>query len=51
MSYVVSVGALTFLFDKDSYSQAINFAEVAAMTNEDDAVVTIRLVPPDTKVN
>lgn len=50
MSYIVSVGALTFKFEEDQYSQAINFAEVAAMTNEDDAVVTIRLVPP-TKVN
>lgn len=45
MSYIVSVGALTFKFKEDEYAQAINFAEVAAMTNEDGAVVTIRLVP------
>lgn len=57
MTYIVSVGPLTFLFGVDLYSQAINFAETAAMTSEDDAVVTIRLVPsenkikPDTKVN
>ena len=50
MTYIISIGALTFKFKEDEYGQAINFAEVAAMTNEDDAVVTIRLVPP-TKIN
>lgn len=50
MYYIVSIGALTFKFNEDEYSQAINFAGVAAMKNEDDAVVTIRLVPP-VKVN
>lgn len=50
MSYIVSIGALTFKFDEDKYAEAIHFAEVAAMTNEDNAVVTIRLVPP-AKIN
>lgn len=46
MSYIVSIGALTFKFDDDEYAEAIHFAEVAARTNEDNAVVTIRLVLP-----
>lgn len=50
MTYIVSVGSLTFLFDENIYPQAINFAEIAAMTNEDDAVVTIRFVPPENKI-
>lgn len=50
MSYIVSIGALTFNFDEDEYTEAIHFAGVAATTNKDGAVVTIRLVPP-AKVN
>lgn len=46
MTYIVSVGPLTFKFGECEYSQAVNFAEVAAMSSEDDAVVTIRMVPP-----
>lgn len=50
MKYIVSIGPLTFLFGEDLYPQAINFAEIAAMTSKDDAVVTIRLVPPENKI-
>lgn len=50
MFYIVSIGALTFKFEGGNYGDAVKFAEVAARTTEDDAVVTIRLVPP-AKVN
>lgn len=43
MSYVVSIGSLTFTFQKDQCELAFNFAQTAAISSNDKATVTIML--------
>ena len=47
MSYVVSIGALTFTFSEEQRELAFNFAQTAAITSNDKACVTIMLQPVD----
>lgn len=51
MTYIVSVGPLTFKFDECEFNHAMQFAEAAAMSNTDGAIVTIRMVPPTTELD
>lgn len=43
MSYVVSIGALTFTFSEEQRELAFNFAQTAALSSNDKATVTIML--------
>lgn len=45
MSYVVSIGALTFTFSEEQRELAFNFAQTAAISSNDKACVTIMLQP------
>lgn len=43
MSYIVSIGALTFTFSDNQRELAFNFAQTAALSSNDKATVTIML--------
>lgn len=43
MSYIVSLGALTFTFFEEQRELAFNFAQTAAISSNDKATVTIML--------
>lgn len=45
MSYIVSIGALTFTFNENERELAFNFAQTAAISSNDKACVTIMLNP------
>lgn len=47
MSYIVSIGALTFTFSEEQRELAFNFAQTAAISSNDKACVTIMLQPAD----
>lgn len=47
MSYIVSIGALTFTFSEEQRELAFNFAQTAAISSNDKACVSIMLQPAD----